>query len=186
MLCKNCGVFYGTIKLVSLMHHPLKYASPPPEHITLSDIRIGQMPPLLTRLCLCLSPLVQFFSAWVLVCSELQSGSRSFIQNQMRVWQRLHLRHFSARQLGLGKSSVSSRCLFSPTFVVVSRGTTAHRAHCVLFSGSPMSTRRCLRAFPSLFAFSSCFILFPTKQPDNVLMHRNSFAFSNGKNKSAH
>ena len=32
-----------------------------------------------------LSFLVQFLSARVLVCSELQSGPRSFIQNQMRV-----------------------------------------------------------------------------------------------------
>lgn len=52
---------------------------------------------------------VQFLSTWVLVCSELQSGPRSFIQNQMRVWQPLHLRHFRARQLRLGKSSVCSQ-----------------------------------------------------------------------------
>lgn len=32
-----------------------------------------------------LSLLVQFLPAWLLVCSELQSGPRSFIQNQMRV-----------------------------------------------------------------------------------------------------
>lgn len=56
-----------------------------------------------------LSLLVQFLPAWLLVCSELQSGARSFIQNQMRVWQPLHLRHLSARQLRLGKSS----CLFT-------------------------------------------------------------------------
>lgn len=64
---------------------------------------------LLTRCCLPLLFSVQFLSAWVLVCSELQSGPRSFIQNQMRVWQPLHLRHFSARQLRLGKSSVCSQ-----------------------------------------------------------------------------
>lgn len=89
----RCGAidaffFYGTIKLVSLMHPKICFGSP--KHIMLSDIRIGQMPPLLTRRCLCLSPLlpppfVQLFPARVLVCSELQSGSRSSIQNQMRV-----------------------------------------------------------------------------------------------------
>lgn len=68
---------------------------------------ICQISPLLTRRCLSLSFPVQFLSAWVLVCSELQIGPRSFIQNQMRVWQPLHLRHFSAHQLRLGKSSVS-------------------------------------------------------------------------------
>lgn len=67
-----------------------------------------QMSALITRRCFSLSLLVQFVSAWVLVCSELQSGPRSFIQNQMRVWQHLHLRHLSALQLRLGKSSVSS------------------------------------------------------------------------------
>lgn len=51
---------------------------------------------------------VQFLSAWVLVCSELQSGARSFIQNQMCVWQPLHLRHFIARQPRLGKLSIWS------------------------------------------------------------------------------
>lgn len=129
----------------------------PQKHIMLSDIRIGQMRPLLTRRCLCLSPLVQFFSAWVLVCSELQSGSRSFIPNQMRVWQRLHLRHFSARQLRLGKSSVSSRRLFSPTFVIVSRGNTAHRAHCVLFAGSLLVAAS---LSPRISVFVCIFILF--------------------------
>lgn len=157
MLYKNCVFLYGTIKLVSLMHHPQKSAFFPPQRIMLSDIGIGQMPPLLTRRCLCLSLLVQFFSARVLVCSELQSGSRPFIQNQMRVWQRLHLRHFSARQLRLGKSSVSSRCLFSPTFLIVSCGNTAQRDQCGLISGSLRSPPRCLCAFPSLFAFSSYF-----------------------------
>lgn len=51
---------------------------------------------------------VQFLSARLLVCSELQIGPRSFIQNQMRVWQPLHLRHFSAHQLRLGKSPTIS------------------------------------------------------------------------------
>lgn len=62
---------------------------------------------LLTCRCLCLSSSVQFVLARLLVCSELQIRPRSFIQNQMRVWQRLHLRHFSAHQLGLGKSPPS-------------------------------------------------------------------------------
>lgn len=80
----------------------------PLRHIQMSDLSDLSSP---NRPCLSLSLLVQFLSAWVLVCSELQSGPRSFIQNQMRVWQHLHLRHFSARQLRLGKSSDSSRCL---------------------------------------------------------------------------
>jgi len=64
---------------------------------------------LLSQPVLSLSFPLQFLSARLLVCSELQSGPRSFIQNQMRVWQPLHFRHLSARQLRLGKSS----CLFT-------------------------------------------------------------------------
>lgn len=161
MLYKTRGFLYGTIKLVSLMHDPLKYAFSPAQNVIRHLHWSGASS--LTRRCLCLSPLVQLFSAWVLVCAELQSGSRPFIQNQMRVWQRLHLRHFSARQLGLGKSSVSSRCLFSPTIVIVSCGNTAQRAQRGLFWGALLPPPHFLRAFPSLFAFSSYFILFPTK-----------------------
>lgn len=53
--------------------------------VRLAAARICQMPPLLTPRCLCLSLLVQLFSARVLVGSELQSRSRPFIPNQMRV-----------------------------------------------------------------------------------------------------
>lgn len=119
--------------------------------VTLADARICQMPPLLTRRCLCLSLLVQLFSAWVLVCSELQSGSRPFIQNQMRVWQRLHLRHFSARQLRLGKSSPVSSSTSFLSDIRDREFARVHRAVVVLARSASRSPRISSSNIPSFY-----------------------------------
>lgn len=133
------------------------------------------MPPLLTRRCLCLSLLVQLFSARVLVCAELQSGSRPFIQNQMRVWQRLHLRHFSARQLRLGKNLF---CLFVDVFSLRHSWLVSPVNGC-------FRALRCRRAFRRadlsrfiiiIFLIGDFHFLSFRKETDSMLMRRNSDA----------
>ncbi len=117
---------------------------------------ICQISPRLTRRCL-LSPSLQFLSAWVLVCSELQSRPRSFIQNQMRVWQPLHLRHFSARQLRLGKSPffLHNVSLFCSTGrvkclvqLVCECGAVGTRGACCFSSGFAVALPACTSLSP--------------------------------------
>lgn len=54
--------------------------------------------------CACMCVYVfQLFSTGILVCQRLQSRASRLIQNQMRLWQTVYLRHFSTTKSRNGK-----------------------------------------------------------------------------------
>lgn len=168
MLYKNCGFFFNSRdNQTCVFDAPAPQSCFLPQHILLSDIRIGQMPPLLSSPNASLSlPLPPSLCSSSLLGSWSARSCRAVPVHPFRtkcVCDSLSTFAILARVNLDSVSPPSPHDVFSLRhswlFLLWGGGETAHRARCGLFSSPLLSPPRCLRAFQPLFPFSSYFHL---------------------------